>query len=362
MEADCMTDRLTTRFSRLFLLVVLLALLAPVANAQFPPVRFAGGSGAPAGTACDASGELGALYKQTGDPATVVNQWWECRQTGASTYEWHPIDHFIGATLPTTCTGGQIAIDTDATSGRRLYACETSTWVLQGDGTGGTPSWEALVNTADTATTYTSNNTSETATFSFESNFGASQQFLIRQQTGNPTAGTLLDVRAADAQVTVFRAGDGTNGITVSQAGALTAEGTGAITATLGDTATAFFASGQIEAARGGTGDDTSGTTGVPRIASGNWTYDAGISHLAASTSADLAGVLSNETGTSLAVFNTDPSIVGPVIGNLAEATCDSTAAMRGKVTVVQGGAGVPDTLRACLKNDADVYAWRPII
>jgi len=39
--------------------------------------------------------------------------------------------------LPGTCSVGQIYMDTDATSGQRLYACESSnTWVLQG-GTGG---------------------------------------------------------------------------------------------------------------------------------------------------------------------------------------------------------------------------------
>jgi hypothetical protein len=46
-------------------------------------------------------------------------------------------------------------------------------------------------------------------------------------------------------------------------------------------------------------------------------------------------------------------------IQNDAEATCDSTT--RGKVTVVQGGSGVDDTLRVCLKSSADVYAWRPL-
>ena len=40
-----------------------------------------------------------------------------------------------------------------------------------------------------------------------------------------------------------------------------------------GDSATAFFSTGQIEAARGGTGDDTSATTGISRVDSGNWTY-----------------------------------------------------------------------------------------
>ena len=203
------------------------------------------------------------------------------------------------AVQPLTCSGSD---KVSAVSALGVVACSA-------DVSGGTPAWESLVNSADTATSYTSNNTAETVTFSFESAFGASQQFLIRQQTGNPTAGTLLDVRAADAQVTVFRAGDGTNGITVSQTGALTAEGTGSITATLGDSATSFWAAGQCEAARGCTGDDTSGTTGVPRITAGNWTYDAGISHLAASTSADLLGVLNDETGTGVAVFGTSPTI-----------------------------------------------------
>lgn len=76
-----------------------------------------------------------------------------------------------------------------------------------------------------------------------------------------------------------------------------------------GDTATAFFSAGQLEAARGGTADDTSATTGVPRIASGNWTYDAGVSHLAASTSADLRGVLSDDTGTGVAIFSSPTAL-----------------------------------------------------
>lgn len=41
-------------------------------------------------------------------------------------------------TLPGTCTVGQIYMDTDATTGQRIYACEsTNTWALQGDGGGG---------------------------------------------------------------------------------------------------------------------------------------------------------------------------------------------------------------------------------
>jgi hypothetical protein len=85
---------------------------------------------------------------------------------------------------------------------------------------------------------------------------------------------------------------------------------TTATTANAGDSATAFFAAGQIEAARGGTGQDSSGSTGVPRVAAGAWTFDAGISHLASSTSASLAAVLSDETGTGAVVLATSPTNV----------------------------------------------------
>jgi len=42
-------------------------------------------------------------------------------------------------TLPATCAVGQIYMDTDATTGQRLYLCESAnTWALQGDGGAGT--------------------------------------------------------------------------------------------------------------------------------------------------------------------------------------------------------------------------------
>src|SRR3990167_2759619 len=41
-----------------------------------------------------------------------------------------------GTTCSTGCIDGQICYDTNATSGTRLYACESGTWVLQGDGGG----------------------------------------------------------------------------------------------------------------------------------------------------------------------------------------------------------------------------------
>jgi hypothetical protein len=66
---------------------------------------------------------------------------------------------------------------------------------------------------------------------------------------------------------------------------------------------------GALTPAKGGTGDDTSGSTGVPRVNAGNWTYDGGIVHLASSSSADLRGVLSDEEGTGPAMFGLTPAM-----------------------------------------------------
>jgi hypothetical protein len=91
---------------------------------------------------------------------------------------------------------------------------------------GGTPNWEDLANTADTATSYLSSADAETVTFDFQSNF-STDRFSVKQTTGTPTAGTLVDFRAANSNVTVLKAGDGTNGIQVTQAGVLGITGTG---------------------------------------------------------------------------------------------------------------------------------------
>lgn len=41
------------------------------------------------------------------------------------------------------------------------------------------------------------------------------------------------------------------------------------------------------------------------------------------------------------------------------EGTCD--ASNRGRLVMVQGGAGVADTFRVCSKDAADAYAWRAL-
>ncbi len=228
-----------------------------------------------------------------------------------------------------TCGAGDYWVKGNSTSGK-MRGCENGS-LFDVNTAAGATAWSSL--TAPTAgTVFTSDATGETVIFSFESAFTTGNQFLIRQQTGNPTGGALVDIRAADADVIVLRVGDGTNGIQVSQAGALTVIGTGTNVSTSGDSATAFWSTGQCEPARGCTGDDTSGTTGVPRIASGNWTYDAGISHLASSTSANLRTVLSDENGTGPALFDSaaNPTLLDVTVNDViffTETAGDATCA-----------------------------------
>jgi len=72
---------------------------------------------------------------------------------------------------------------------------------------------------------------------------------------------------------------------------------------------------GNLPANRGGTGLDTSATTGIVRINAGTWSANAGISHLAASTSADLAVILTDESGTDKVAFTNSPVFVTPTLG-----------------------------------------------
>jgi hypothetical protein len=156
-----------------------------------------------------------------------------------------------------------------------------------------------------------------------------------------------------------FRAiadGDVPDTITVD----LATTATTATTANAGDSATAFFAAGQIEPARGGTGIDSSGSTGVLRVAAGTWSANAGVSHLASSTSADLAGVLSDETGTGVAVFAADPALTGNPTVPTASANDDDTSAA--STAYVQGeinGSGGRSLTCASGNCDADVELYR---
>lgn len=121
--------------------------------------------------------------------------------------------------------------------------------------------------------------------------------------------------------------------------------------------AAAQITTGQLAAARGGTGLDSSGSTGVPRISTGTWTADAGLSHLAASTSADLRGVLSDESGTGAAVF------AGGAIGAATATTpaADDSSTSVATTAYVQGelngsGGRSLTATSGVLDADAELY------
>ncbi len=170
---------------------------------------------------------------------------------------------------PATCSGSD---KVSAVSSLGVITCTA-------DVSGGTPSWSSL--TAPTgAVTMDSDGVTELFHNNFTAAYGATDVlFQIEQLTGNPVAGSiLLELRAADADILLLKAWDGTNGIQLTKAGALSVVGAGAITATLGDSATSFFSSGTLEDARLSTNvalyNNGSKTWGAG--AGFNWTFDAG--------------------------------------------------------------------------------------
>ena len=93
------------------------------------------GTTAPSSADCDSSGERGAVYVQSGDPATVATRLLICTQTGASSYAWMPSSHKVGATDPATCAEGDLFYNTTSDT---LRACTaTDTWGAIGGSGGG---------------------------------------------------------------------------------------------------------------------------------------------------------------------------------------------------------------------------------
>lgn len=111
------------------------------------------GTAAPGATACDAAGEVGALYLQSGDPASVNGQLFRCTQIGAASYGWQPASYTSGTTVPATCSVNALFFDTDATAGANLYACTSAdTWTLLGGGLGDPAANGIVVRTAANTT------------------------------------------------------------------------------------------------------------------------------------------------------------------------------------------------------------------
>lgn len=164
-----------------------------------PPVRWQSGTAAPSSGTCDAAGELGGIYLQTGNPASVRTQNFVCTQTGASSYGWMPFYGKIQDAAPATCGVGDLWFDSNATAGSNVYGCTaTDTWTLQSGGGGGTGDEATAVTIPDGATptlTATSNTVqtfTKTATASVTSCTLASLtvgQLVILQWTQDGTGG-----------------------------------------------------------------------------------------------------------------------------------------------------------------------------
>jgi hypothetical protein len=127
---------------------------------------------------------------------------------GGTAYTWDFTDEGTAGYIPKTDGSGGI------------------TW--QADATGGSPTWDTVGDpVADVSITM---DAGEETSFLYTGNYTTGAQFLVQQLTGNPTGGTLFEIRGADSDSGVFKVGDGTNVWTVSTAGLLTNAGT----ATLG--------------------------------------------------------------------------------------------------------------------------------
>jgi hypothetical protein len=189
------------------------------------------------------------LVLTDGDSATLTGTSWDF--SAVTNFE------IPNGAAPTTDAFGEIAADNNAwASGRgalQVFDGTANTWLVgalssdtPSDGqvpkwnTGGTITWENDLNAGTPAISDVTDATaaaeidfdiSETMTWNFTGNFTTGSQFLIEQKTGDPSGGTLFEVKGADANPVLASFGDGTNKINISNTGALTLAGTASITA-----------------------------------------------------------------------------------------------------------------------------------
>ena len=57
-----------------------------------------------------------------------------------------------GTSCAASCGEGDICYDTNATTGQRIYACESSVWTLQGDAGGAGSPWQTTLNVTELIT------------------------------------------------------------------------------------------------------------------------------------------------------------------------------------------------------------------
>lgn len=187
-------------------------------------------------------------------------------ETGALSYTEAVIDDKLGA-IPAGGTTGQVIAKSSATD----YDTEWSD-----------VSTEAA--TGDSATAFFDAGTIEHERGGLEADVSA-YSGLVKVTGGATSAVTVTAFGESildDADEATFKA---TVNLEIgTDVLAPTGDGSGltAVDAATGDTATAFFDAGQIEAARGGTGIDSSASTGIPFVTAGTWAILKGTHEAAA--------------------------------------------------------------------------------
>lgn len=226
-----------------------------------------------------------------------------------------------GTTLTTTATGGAGTLCLVSTTGGAPVwgSCAGST----------TTDWGLLTNPSQNMAI---NVGTHTSIITVQGNTSTTNMFQILDTTGNTGTGSLFTVNTAGtsaAKPVTFTAKGTANGVQMDNTGKLAAIGTGAISA---DTVTGFSpASTKVLTLSNTMTQTATDGSSVAFGSGGTVTYTSNnLSVFAATTSAQLAGVLSDETGSGLAVFGTSPTIVTPTIASFTNATHNHSNAAGG--------------------------------
>ena len=252
-----------------------------------------------------------------------------------------------------TSEAGRVCIDTDATSGQQVYGCEGATgWILQGDGGGAGGGDNIRINAVAATDANFSDSTPAipasavavkwqrdsqafnniSAFVGFSSPLTKSAEILSIQNSTSSQAGALtaadwitfnnklsrLDIDSSTEMYNILVDKTGTGGLMMFN----NSPSASSLTVTNAASIFTVETTNLIGSFYGGTGLNSMGATGVPRVSGGTWTLNAGIGHLNTSTSANLAAVISDETGTGAAVFGTSPTITTSLAqdGDVADA------------------------------------------
>lgn len=242
----------------------------------------------------------------------------------------------VTATSPVASSGGNapvISLNSGYGDTLNPYASKTASHVLAApSATNGVPSFRALVAsdipTLNQNTTGTAGNVTGTVAFANGGTGQTTQQTALNALAGAVTSGRYLRGNGTNVSMDTIQAGDlpagtGTGSLVYATSPSLTTPTLGAATATsinkLAITAPATSATLTVADGKTLTASNTLTFTGTDASSvafgtGGTVAYTANkLNAFAATTSAELAGVLTDETGTGSLVFSASPALTGTV-------------------------------------------------